>query len=308
MTKYIIETKNLTFDYFNFRALDNINLKIKHGTITALVGPNGAGKTTLLRCLTAMQKPLSGEILIEGSNIKGNERSLYEKIGYLSDFFGLYGDLTVMQCLKYAGWSRNVYEELDSRISYVVDRFDLAPLLNNLTQNLSRGQKQKVAISQAIIHKPKILFLDEPASGLDPEARYKLSNLLLDLKKQGITIIVSSHILAELEDYCDQMIIIKNGKMIKGIDIKNKNNDSETSNISINLIEFDQKYLKIIQDYKLVTNCNSNEEKDQIDIEFQGNLKQQNEMLEYLISKKVPITNFYAKPQSFESIYIKNAK
>jgi ABC-2 type transport system ATP-binding protein len=212
----LIQVQNLTFEYPNTRALDDVSFNISEGSITALVGPNGAGKSTLLRCIAALETPLGGQVLLNGIDVALNPRVSHQQIGYLSDNFGLYESLTVQQCLTYAALSQGVIELDVKRVVHdVAERLALTDKLSHAASGLSRGQRQRVAIGQAIIHSPRLLLLDEPASGLDPEARYHLSQVFIALKNSGMTLIVSSHILAELEDYSTEMLVLKNGKVLQ---------------------------------------------------------------------------------------------
>ncbi|MES2500713.1 MAG: ABC transporter ATP-binding protein [Pseudomonadota bacterium] len=212
----LIQVKQLTFEYPETRALDCVSFNITSGSITALVGPNGAGKSTLLRCIAALDYPLSGQVLLNDVDVLDDPRASHAKIGYLSDHFGLYDALSVRQCLTFAAASQGVAAEIIDRVvSQTAEKLDLSNKLNCLAGDLSRGQRQRVAIGQAIIHSPSLLLLDEPASGLDPEARHSLSQVFIALKDSGMTLIVSSHILAELEDYSTEMLVLKNGKILQ---------------------------------------------------------------------------------------------
>ncbi|MES2637162.1 MAG: ABC transporter ATP-binding protein [Pseudomonadota bacterium] len=212
----LIQVKQLTFEYPETRALDCVSFNITSGGITALVGPNGAGKSTLLRCIAALDYPLSGQVLLNDVDVLDDPRASHAKIGYLSDHFGLYDALSVRQCLTFAAASQGVAAEIIDRVvSQTAEKLDLSNKLNSLAGDLSRGQRQRVAIGQAIIHSPSLLLLDEPASGLDPEARHSLSQVFIALKDSGMTLIVSSHILAELEDYSTEMLVLKNGKILQ---------------------------------------------------------------------------------------------
>jgi ABC-2 type transport system ATP-binding protein len=212
----IIKVDNLNFEYADKRALDNVSFGIEEGAITALVGPNGAGKTTLLRCLAGLAKPLTGEIHVNGYSAIDQPREVHTQVGYLSDFFGLYDALTVRQSLQFTAYSRITdLKALDDAIELAALRSGISSFIDKKCGALSRGMRQRVGIAQAIIHRPKVLLLDEPASGLDPEARHSLSSLLLELRDEGMVIIVSSHILAELEDYSTEMMVIEQGKMIE---------------------------------------------------------------------------------------------
>lgn len=218
----MIIAEHLFFDYPGKRALNDISFKLEANTITALVGPNGAGKTTLLRCLAALQESSSGRILIEQDNVQYNvedePRKIHGLCSYLSDSFGVYEDLTVRQNLRYIAWSKGCPEKLvEEKIEIASKRLKLENYLETKAFKLSRGLRQRLAIAQSIVEPPKILLLDEPASGLDPQARYELSQLLLNLQQEGMTILVSSHILTELEDYCTHMLVIRNGKLLGNV-------------------------------------------------------------------------------------------
>lgn len=212
----LISVQNLTFDYPAKRAVQHVSFSMQPGSITALVGPNGAGKTTLMRCLAALETPTAGSIHIDGLDVLEHPREAHALMGYLPDFYGLYDDLTVEQSLRYHAMAQNIpSREQAAAIERVAIRMQIQEHFSQETGSLSRGQRQRLAIAQAIIHHPKVLLLDEPASGLDPEARYHLSQLLVLLAQEGITMLVSSHILSELEDYCTDMIILRDGKIVK---------------------------------------------------------------------------------------------
>src|SRR5262245_40843204 len=211
----IVAAEDLVYDYPGARALDHVSFELAPGTITALVGPNGAGKTTLLRCLAVLDRPASGRILLDGLDVADHPRESHRKLGYLSDFYGLYDELTVRQCLSYHAAIHDLPHEAQPRaIERTAARMGLIELMNRRAQQLSRGQRQRLAIAQAIIHDPVLLLLDEPAAGLDPEARWSLSSLISDLAKGGMTLIVSSHILSELEDYSTHVMIIRGGRLV----------------------------------------------------------------------------------------------
>src|SRR5271168_3950898 len=197
----MIEVENLVYEYPTSRALKGVSLRVSDQTITALVGPNGAGKTTLLRCLAALETPYSGSVTIEGLDTREHPREIHVLLGYLPDFFGLYDELSVRRCLVYAARSHGTAPQLaDAAAEKAAGRVGLVDRLDTKAGELSRGLRQRLAIGQAIVHEPKVLLLDEPAAGLDPQARRDLSALLLQLRDDGMTLVVSSHILAELED------------------------------------------------------------------------------------------------------------
>lgn len=217
----LIEIDQLVFEYPGHRALDGISLRLERGSVTALVGPNGAGKSTLLRCIAGLERPLSGQIRIDGISVIDAPRQVHRKLGYLSDFFGLYEGLRVRQCLAYAALAVGVArQQLSGRVAQVAQAMDLTALLQRRPGELSRGQRQRLAIGQAIIHSPQVLLLDEPASGLDPQARSSLAALFRQLQAQGMTLLVSSHILSELDEYSTHILSIRQGRIVSHEDLR----------------------------------------------------------------------------------------
>ena len=212
----MLEVRSLRFDYPNHPALVDLTFTLAAGSVTALVGPNGAGKSTLMRCIAGLAEPLSGAVYLNGVAITDNPRLAHRDIGYLEDEFGLYDELTASQCLHYAAAARGVPDaNLDARTEAVAAQLDITHCLPKRVRELSRGQRQRVAIGQAIISTPKLLVLDEPASGLDPEARASLAGLFRRLQADGITLLISSHILTELEAYSTHMLVLRAGRMIE---------------------------------------------------------------------------------------------
>lgn len=210
----MIHVSDVVFDYLGHRALHGVSVDIPKGTVTALVGPNGAGKSTLMRCIAGLDTPLSGNITVGGIDVQEHPREVHTQLGYLSDFLGLYAHLTVQQCLSYAAASQGIADtHIAQRVQDVAHVLKLSNKLDHLSSNLSRGQRQRVAIGQAIVHMPKVLLLDEPASGLDPEARADLSALFRTLQAKGMTLVVSSHILSELDEYCSHILSIRDGRV-----------------------------------------------------------------------------------------------
>lgn len=210
----MIFADRISYEYPQVRALSDVSVTLDRGAIAALVGPNGSGKTTLLRCLAALDRPYAGRIQIDGLDTMEQPRRVHRRIGYLSDFFGVYRDLTVRQCLHFAARSGGVPAgEVAQAIDRTSARVDLSDRLDDAAGTLSRGMRQRLGIAQAIIHEPLVLLLDEPASGLDPEARHSLSVLLRTLRDEGMTLLVSSHILSELEDYATEVLFIRDGRI-----------------------------------------------------------------------------------------------
>jgi len=216
MSATAISVSGVSYLYPGTRALDDVSFDITRGSVTALVGPNGAGKTTLLRCLAGLDRPLTGGIRVADIDVLEEPRLAHAHMGYLSDFFGLYDTLTVRQSLSHAASANGVPDSaLAETVKRTAQRLDIADRLNQLCAALSRGLRQRVAIGQAIVHAPDVLLLDEPASGLDPEARHSLALLFTRLKDEGMTLVVSSHILAELDEYSTHMLVLRGGCVIE---------------------------------------------------------------------------------------------
>ncbi|MDR0776776.1 MAG: ABC transporter ATP-binding protein [Azonexus sp.] len=212
----MIRISRLTFNYPGLRALDDVSLEVEAGSVTALVGPNGAGKTTLLRCIAGLETPLAGSIEVAGMDVIEQPRAVHRRMGYLSDFFGLYQELTVARCLEYAAASQGLPDAaIAQAIRDTAQRLHLSDRLAQTSGSLSRGLRQRVAIGQAIIHQPMVLLLDEPASGLDPEARSELAILFRQLQASGMTLLVSSHILAELDEYSTHLLALRDGRVLE---------------------------------------------------------------------------------------------
>lgn len=210
----MISAQDVVYDYPAARALHGVSFTIPKGSVLALVGPNGAGKSTLMRCIAALDRPTSGVITVAGLDTRADPRGVHAAIGYLPDFFGLYDELSVRHALIYAARSRGVTaDKAEAAAHQAASRVDLSDRLDKRAGELSRGLRQRLAIAQTIVHSPSVLLLDEPAAGLDPDARRSLSDLIRKLGAEGMTIMVSSHILAELEDYCSDMLMILDGRV-----------------------------------------------------------------------------------------------
>lgn len=212
----MIRVEHLIFDYPGHRALDDVSFEIAPRTITALVGPNGAGKSTLMRVCSGLERPFAGRVRLRDIDVHEKPREAHQQMGYLPDIFGLYDDMTVRQCLEYRAAAQGVAKQKQcDAVDLAAGRMELTDRLDQRAGELSRGLRQRLAIAQATIHNPIFVMLDEPASGLDPEARIGLASALKTLCAEGMTIIVSSHILAELDDYSTHILMIRNGRIVE---------------------------------------------------------------------------------------------
>ena len=212
----MIELVHLRKEYDNLLAVDDLDLIIPQGEIYGLIGPNGAGKTTTIRMTCGLLAPTMGRALVAGVDVAQEPEKAQQHIGYLSDFFAVYEDLKVWEYLDYFAHAYKMPEaDIPARLTEVIAQVNLEVKRDAMIRGLSRGMKQRLGIARAIIHRPKVLLLDEPASGLDPKARLELRNLLLSLRDQGATILISSHILTELEGFCTSIGIMEKGRMVR---------------------------------------------------------------------------------------------
>src|SRR5438105_1177712 len=211
----IIQTINLTKRYGKLVALSGLHLNIEEGECFGYIGPNGAGKTTTIRILATLLQPTWGEAKICGFTVGYESRKIRPLIGYVPDFFGAYEDMVVQEYLEFFASAYNITGQQRTRVvGDVLELTDLSYKRDALVDSLSRGMKQRLSVARVLLHDPKVLLLDEPASGLDPRARIEIRELLKELKRMGKTILISSHILHELSELCNTVGIIERGKLL----------------------------------------------------------------------------------------------
>lgn len=211
----IIQTINLTKRYGKLVALNNLHLEIQEGECFGYIGPNGAGKTTTIRILSTLLQPTWGEARVCGHVVGYESRKIRPLIGYVPDFFGAYEDMVVQEYLEFFAAAYDISGKKRTQIvGDVLELTDLSYKREDLVDGLSRGMKQRLSIARVLLHDPKVLMLDEPASGLDPRARIEIRELLKELHRMGKTILISSHILPELADLCTSIGILEQGELI----------------------------------------------------------------------------------------------
>ncbi len=211
----MIEIRSFVKRYEQFIAVDHLDLKIEKGDVFGFIGPNGAGKTTTIRFLATLLKPTSGSAWINGYEVTRQVDDVKRSIGFMPDTFGVYDGMKVWEFLDFFA---TAYGLLRSKrralIEDVLNLVDLTSKRDTLVNGLSRGMQQRLCLAKTLVHDPPVLILDEPASGLDPRARVEMKALLKELQKMGKTILVSSHILPELADFCNKIGIIERGKLL----------------------------------------------------------------------------------------------
>jgi ABC-2 type transport system ATP-binding protein len=211
----MIEIKGLTKRFGKLMALDNLTLDIGPGEIFGFIGPNGAGKSTTMKILACLLKQDSGEAIVCGKNVRKDADAIRRVVGYMPDFLGVYDDLTVDEYLQFFAAA---FEVPRARRRPVIDQVleltDLVEKKHAMVDSLSRGMQQRLGVARVLIHEPQVLLLDEPASGLDPRARIEMRSLLIELRKMGKSLMVSSHILRELAEMCTSIGIIERGRLL----------------------------------------------------------------------------------------------
>ena len=298
----MISVRGLVFDYPGTRALDNVAFGLEGQTITALVGPNGAGKTTLLRCIAGLDTPYAGDIEVAGLDVLSRPRESHRRIGFLADNYGLYDELSVAQCLLYRASALGLAaEKRGPAVEIAAERLGIADRLRQKAGTLSRGLRQRLAIAQSIVHHPPVLLLDEPASGLDPEARVGLAETLLRLKGEGMTIIVSSHILSELEDYSTHMLVLRGGRLVESRALATSS-DGRGSRVTLRLAHADARLEALLRAEAGIGELMV--EGLTAEFHFAGSADERALLLRRLIAADLPIADFAAERESLQELYM----
>ncbi|MDI6855098.1 MAG: ABC transporter ATP-binding protein [Deltaproteobacteria bacterium] len=209
-----IEVNNLTRDFNGFRAVDRVSFTVPRGEIFGFLGPNGAGKSTIIRMLNGLLVPTSGEGRVAGYDILRESHKIKEQVGYMSQRFSLYEDLTAEENLRFFGGVYGLSNaRLQERIAEVLSLVGLTERRRDLTRTLALGLRQRLALASAMLHEPSILFLDEPTSGVDPISRRNFWDLIYAMADRGVTVLVTTHYMDEAE-FCDQLVLIYQGRII----------------------------------------------------------------------------------------------
>ena len=210
-----MKIEHLSKNYGHFPALKDLSLEIPDGALHGFVGPNGAGKTTTMRILATLMKPTSGTAYVDGTDVVKEGQKARKLVGYMPDFFGVYDSLKCWEYLDfYARCYRIGQTERKRMTRQLLELVQLEDKENEYVEALSRGMKQRLCLARSLIHDPKLLILDEPASGMDPRARAEMKSILRTLREMGKTVMISSHILPELAEMCDSLTILDHGQLV----------------------------------------------------------------------------------------------
>ena len=297
----MIEIRHLYKAFDNHMVLRNLNMKIHDGAVYGFVGPNGAGKTTTMRIIAGLLKADSGQILIDGEDIGARHKEL---IGYMPDFFGVYDRLRVKE---YMDFFASIYgldkEETEKKIHQLLELVKLTEKKEAYVDSLSRVMKQRLCLARCMIHDPKLLILDEPASGLDPRARYEFKEIIKQLKKEGRTVMISSHILSELSEMCTDICIIDEGRCVMDGSVDEIEYHMITASpLVIRTAGRQEDALSIIRQNEMVETLSYNE--NEIQAVFKGGREDEIMLLHALMAADVPVYSFGRDRSGLETLFM----
>lgn len=305
----MLKIVDLQKNFGSFCALNHLNLEIARGELFGFVGPNGAGKTTTMKIISGLMRADGGSVTIDGIDVLKNSRKLKEKIGYMPDFFGVYDNLKTYEYMEFYA---SVYGILgrDARelCNNLLDLVNLSDKIDSYVDSLSRGMKQRLCLARSLVHNPELLILDEPASGLDPRARFEMKEILKNLCGMGKTIIISSHILPELAEMCSSIGIIEHGSMVAlgTVDeIQNTLNTVKPVRIRISDPEKTSQAVRLLKENPAVKNLSIQ------DSTISAVLKKgadtaadQAALLSSLVLAQIPICSFHQEEGNLESLFM----
>ncbi|MCR4778841.1 MAG: ABC transporter ATP-binding protein [Lachnospiraceae bacterium] len=304
----MLEIENLNKSYGDFKALDNLSLSIDDGELYGFVGPNGAGKTTTMKIVSGLLAADSGQIHIAGIDARKDIQGLKSSIGYMPDFFGVYDNLKAIEYMEFFASIYGIDGRAARKLSLdLMELVNLSDKADSYVDGLSRGMKQRLCLARTLIHNPSLLILDEPASGLDPRARFEMKGILNNLREMGKTILISSHILPELAEMCSSVGIIEHGKMLVSGTVDSIMQKMNRSNpIVIKTIDRKDELIRKLKERPDADNISITE--DEIYVGFSGDDEEAARLLSDLIADGFRITSFAKEKGSLESVFMQIIK
>lgn len=301
----MIEMKQLTKKYGDFTALDSLDLTIGKGVVFGFVGANGAGKSTAFLLLATLLKPTAGDAFVNGHSIVTNPTAVRAAIGYMPDFFGVYDQLKTEEYLEFYGASYGLTEqERAERIAYLLRLVNLEDKRHEYVDLLSRGMKQRLCLARALIHDPQVLILDEPASGLDPRARSDMKDLVHQLKEQGKTVLISSHILPELAEMCDEIGVLDQGKCIaRGSVDAIQGQLSGERTLQMKVLQDMEVASKWLLEHPLISAVTPKDHQT-LTVQFKGDTREQAVLLQQALAAGLPIYELSEQHEDLEDVYL----
>jgi len=285
-------------------ALDKVSIKIEKGDIVGYLGPNGAGKTTTIKILTNLLTPTSGHAYIKGIDVNRHPKEALRAVGALIEVPGVYGYLTPHEMLTYFGKVAGMSpKEIQPRIEEVLEVIKLSQWEHKKLESFSTGMQRRFAIAKAILHEPEVLILDEPVLGLDPKGMKDVRDLIKKFQKEGMTILLSSHLLQEVSETCDNVIFIDKGKLVTTDSVENILNGIKTQTIDVKFLRpLEKKEIKAIEALELIDSIEMIN--DHIRIHFDGEPVSSSKILSEMISSGFEVVSFAPQKMGLEEFYI----
>lgn len=304
----MIKTYGLTKRFGELTAVDGLDIEINQGDIFGFIGPNGAGKTTTIKMLATLVRPTDGYAEVCGFNVIKHVDDVKRVIGYMPDFFGVYDDMKVWEYLDFFAMAYKIDPARRPRvIDDVLELTDLMVKKNDYVEALSRGMKQRLCLAKTLVHDPKVLLLDEPASGLDPRARIEMRELLSELQRMGKTILISSHILTELSDFCNTIGIIEQGKLLVSGPVEEIMKQLHGARvIEIKVKSDPENAAALLEGHELVERVELEGETIRIYVDF--DLDDTSPVMEYLVKSGVRVSSFAELEVDLEDIFMRITK
>jgi len=300
----ILQTKDLTKRYSGFTALEKLNISITKNSCIGFLGPNGAGKSTTIKILTGLIKPTFGEAYISGYDITKETKLALSKIGAVVETPEFFPQLTPNQILSYFGKLHGLSSQsLKERMTHVLELVKMKEWREKKIGKFSKGMKQRIALASSLLHDPELLILDEPTSGLDPRGMSEVRQIIKELKKEGKTIFMSSHLLPETQEVCDKIALIDKGKLLhfERIDLIN---NTDTSTILIEFVSVpNEEQLSIITKHEGVLDVKHDSRG--VTVEFDGNDYDKAVLLKSIEDNAMKVTSFRTVDTKLESLYLK---
>jgi ABC-2 type transport system ATP-binding protein len=303
----MLELANLTKEYRNVRAVDQLNLRVKEGEIFGFIGPNGAGKTTTIKMVATLLRPTAGDAKVHGLSVKDRPEEVRAIIGYMPDYFGVYDDVKVWEYLDFFAAAYKIPRvERPSIINEVLELTDLGSKRESFVEELSRGMKQRLCLAKTLVHEPLLLLLDEPASGLDPRARIEIRELLKELRRMGKTIFVSSHILSELADLCTCIGILEEGKLIASGSVEEIIEATGiTRTLEVRATQGKERAEEVLRDNPRVQDVILEPDTDRFHVAFTGELDDVADLLKELLDGGIRVVQAVESASDLEEIFLR---
>ncbi len=307
----MIECTGLTKVYGQFKAIEDLNLQIDRGDTFGFIGPNGAGKTTTIRILSTLLEPTLGEASVGGYSVRSHPRDIRQILGYMPDKFGVYDGMKVWEYLDFfAGAFRLPKESRPQLIGDVLELTDLTQKYDFFVEALSAGMRQRLCLAKTLLHDPQVLILDEPASGLDPRARIEMRELLKELTRMGKTIMISSHILPELSDFCNTVGILEAGNLVASGKVDDIMGTLQSERrLTIRLLRNGEKAAEWLQNDDNVSELDFVEgDVPKLKFAFAGNLDDMAELSEKLAQAEYGLVGFEEEKTDLEDLFLRVTK